>query len=316
VAAARAKVAAAFPGKDILVGEAGWPSAGRQREGAVPSQVNQARFVRGFVARARSEGWRYNLIEAFDQPWKRAQEGAVGGYWGLFDTDRGDKGVLAGPVSNVPGWRSLGALAVLLSGLVLVAGGAWRSPAALAIALTAGNGIALHVHQWQQFSRSPAESAWFAAVAAVAAAAGWIACRRAAGGPARPRDAVIIGVAAALAAVAMLGLVFDARYRHFPTAAFLAPALAAPWPALAPGLWHARYRVLAWLLVIGVPVVLWQETPRNTEAVGWCIVAGLLAAGLLRTQPQDDGSVAGRSRPASASASSPSTAAGAPKRAL
>ncbi len=316
VAAARAKVVAAFPGKGILVGEAGWPSAGRQREGAVPSRVNQARFVRGFVARARSEGWRYNLIEAFDQPWKRAQEGAVGGYWGLFDTDRRDKGVLAGPVSNVPAWRGLCGLALLLTGLMLVAGGAWRSPAAVAIALAAGNGIALHVHQWQLFSRSPAESAWFAAVAAVAAAAGWIACRRAAGGPARPRDAVIIGLAAALAAMVMLGLVFDARYRHFPWSAFLVPALAALWPSLAPGRWHARYRVLAWLLVIGLPFVLWQETPRNAQALGWCIVAGLLAAGLLRTRPQDDAGAVDRNRPASASASSTSTVAGAPKRTL
>jgi hypothetical protein len=27
----------------------------------------------------------YNVIEAFDQPWKRAQEGTAGGYWGIFD---------------------------------------------------------------------------------------------------------------------------------------------------------------------------------------------------------------------------------------
>jgi exo-beta-1,3-glucanase (GH17 family) len=316
VAAARAKVVAAFPGKDILVGEAGWPSAGRQREAAVPSRVNQARFVRDFVGRARREGWRYNLIEAFDQPWKRAQEGAVGGYWGLFDTDRRDKGVLAGPVSNVPAWRRLGGLAVLLAGLVLVPGGAWRSPAAVAIALAAGNGIALHVHQWQLFSRSLAETGWFAAVAALAGASAWIAGQRAAGRPGRPRDTVIIGVAAALAAIVMLGLVFDARYRHFPAAAFLAPALAALWPVRAAGLWHARYRVLAWLLLMGVPVVLWLETPWNAEAVGWCVVASLLALGLVRSRAQDGALPAGLSSPASASASSASTAAGAPKRTL
>jgi glucan 1,3-beta-glucosidase len=71
-----------FAPKDILIGETGWPSEGRQRETAVPSRVNEARFIRGFVALAEANGWHYNLIEAFDQPWKRASEGAVGGYWG------------------------------------------------------------------------------------------------------------------------------------------------------------------------------------------------------------------------------------------
>lgn len=93
-----------FAPKDVMIGETGWPSEGRQRETAVPSRVNEAKFMRGFVAMAEANGWHYNLIEAFDQPWKRASEGAVGGYWGLFDADRQDKGVLAGPVTNVPYW--------------------------------------------------------------------------------------------------------------------------------------------------------------------------------------------------------------------
>lgn len=315
-AAARARVAAAFPGKDILVGEAGWPSAGRQREAAVPSPVNQARFVRGFVARARAEGWRYNLIEAFDQPWKRAQEGAVGGYWGLFDTARRDKGVLAGAVSNVPAWRSLLGLAVLLAGLVLVASGTWRSPLAVAIAGVGGNGIALHAQQWLLFSRSPAEGLWFAALATAALAATWLGCRRAAGVAASPWHDLALGLVGALAATTMLALVFDPRYRHFPAAVFLAPALAALWPAPAAGRWRDRFRVLAGLIVLGVPVVLWQETPRNGQAVAWCVVAAVLALGLLRAGAQGAARAAGRNTPTSASASSASTVAGAPKRAL
>jgi hypothetical protein len=316
VGAARAKVAAAFPGKDILVGEAGWPSEGRQREAAVPSRVNQARFVRGFVARARSEGWRYNLIEAFDQPWKRVQEGAVGGYWGLFDADRRDKGVLGGAVSNVPAWRSLLGFAVLLAGLVLVASGTWRSPVAVALAVACGNGVAMHVHQWLLFSRSPAESLWYAALAAVAVAATWLGCRRASGGAGRPWHDGVLGLAAALAAIVMLGLVFDPRYRHFPVGVFVPPALAALWSAPAAGRWPDRHRVLAGLLALGVPVVLWQETLLNLQAVAWCAVTVVLALGLLRANPQDDRRAAGLNAPASARASSASTVAGAPKRTL
>ncbi len=100
----REKLAQKIPDKEIIIGETGWPSEGRMREGALPSRVNQARFMRGFAALAEQEKWQYNLIEAFDQPWKRAKEGAVGGHWGLYDTDRNDKSVFSGPVSNYPDW--------------------------------------------------------------------------------------------------------------------------------------------------------------------------------------------------------------------
>ena len=45
VDAIRKQVAVAFPGKEILIGETGWPSEGRMREGALPSRTNQARVV-------------------------------------------------------------------------------------------------------------------------------------------------------------------------------------------------------------------------------------------------------------------------------
>ena len=41
------------------------------------------------MALAKRENFRVNVIEAFDQPWKRALEGAAGGYWGIFD--RGER---------------------------------------------------------------------------------------------------------------------------------------------------------------------------------------------------------------------------------
>ena len=74
---------AAFGGKDVLIGETGWPSAGRSRRAAVASRVNQARFFRQFSLAAAEHNLRYNFIEAFDQPWKRRMEGAMGGQWGL-----------------------------------------------------------------------------------------------------------------------------------------------------------------------------------------------------------------------------------------
>ena len=99
---------------DILIGETGWPSEGRMREDALPSKTNQALYVREFVKLANEKNWNYNIIEAFDQPWKRQSEGAVGGYWGFFDKDRIDKTVFKGDVSDFPNYKSLGFGSILL----------------------------------------------------------------------------------------------------------------------------------------------------------------------------------------------------------
>jgi len=110
-------VTRAFPGKEIFVGEFGWPSAGRMREGALPSPVNQAHVIQDVLALAKRNHFRVNLIEAFDQPWKRQFEGTVGGSWGLFDDiARQPKFMWGRGVSNHPYW---GLQAV--AGLVLAA---------------------------------------------------------------------------------------------------------------------------------------------------------------------------------------------------
>jgi glucan 1,3-beta-glucosidase len=99
-------MAVAFPNKEILIGETGWPSEGRMREGALPSRTNQARVVAEILALAKQQNFRVNLIEAYDQPWKRRLEGTVGGYWGLFDSvHRALKYPPGENVSNFPFWR-------------------------------------------------------------------------------------------------------------------------------------------------------------------------------------------------------------------
>ena len=114
LAAVREEVEAILKDKNILIGETGWPSEGRMREDALPSKTNQAIFVREFVKLAQEKNWNYNIIEAFDQPWKRQSEGAVGGYWGFFDKDRIDKHVFTGDVSDFPNYKYLGFGSILL----------------------------------------------------------------------------------------------------------------------------------------------------------------------------------------------------------
>src|SRR3954468_20673133 len=119
----RKRMAVAFPGKEILIGETGWPSAGRMREGALPSRTNQARVVSEILNLAKREGFRVNLIEAYDQPWKRQLEGTVGGYWGLFDaTRRAVKYPPGEAISNFPFWKLQMGCGMALSFLVFLAG--------------------------------------------------------------------------------------------------------------------------------------------------------------------------------------------------
>jgi len=74
-----------FKKKDIVIGEFGWPSQGYNNQGSVANPENQATVIRRFLIFAKKQHIQYNLMEAFDQPWKGKDEGGVGQYWGIFD---------------------------------------------------------------------------------------------------------------------------------------------------------------------------------------------------------------------------------------
>jgi len=102
------------PGKPILIGESGWPSAGRQRGMATPGVVNEAKFIRGMIQVANRHGFDYNIVEAFNQPWKSKLEGVVGANWGLLSADRQPVFPLTGPVSENPNWTIHFVIATLI----------------------------------------------------------------------------------------------------------------------------------------------------------------------------------------------------------
>jgi exo-beta-1,3-glucanase (GH17 family) len=108
------RVQRAFPGKPILIGEAGWPTRGRERGPAIPSVANAARFVRALALAARKDGFDYNIVEAFDQPWKAQLEGTVGANWGIFTDSGRAKYGMSGPVRENPGWPYQGAAAAMI----------------------------------------------------------------------------------------------------------------------------------------------------------------------------------------------------------
>jgi exo-beta-1,3-glucanase (GH17 family) len=133
----RKRMALSFPGKEILIGETGWPSKGRMRAGALPSRINQARFTSEMLDRARREDFRVNLFEAYDEPWKRQWEGTVGGNWGLLDGESREVKYSPGSgISDYPFWKlQLGAgLFLCLSIFATASLTLWRQPSATGLA--------------------------------------------------------------------------------------------------------------------------------------------------------------------------------------
>ena len=107
-----------YPGKPIVIGEVGWPSNGRSIKAAVASPANEATFLRRFLARAAEENYIYYLMEAFDQKWKRQQEGAVGAYWGVYDVERKPKFQFTEPIVEIPDWPILAGISVIIALIV------------------------------------------------------------------------------------------------------------------------------------------------------------------------------------------------------
>ncbi|MEW9622724.1 glycoside hydrolase family 17 [Rhodanobacter geophilus] len=277
-----AKVERAFPGKRVMIGETGWPSEGRPRRGASASVVNEARYLREFLRYAASVDMPYNVIETFDQPWKRAQEGTVGGYWGIFDAQARPKFAMQGPVVEVARWW-LGWLAgAVAAGMFVLAGlrrRRWqRGRGWLALGLAGfagGTALAWQGRQMAYACRDAWE--WTLSLAACLVAlftalrlASWLAGRLA-GAPFKPAPAgrLRFGWLFVLALYGLL-LVFDGRYRDFPLGLFELPCAGYALVAWLDERQRAPSRealfLAAWLPVLaGVVVVL--ELGENP--VGW-----------------------------------------------
>jgi glucan 1,3-beta-glucosidase len=287
-----------------MIGEVGWPSAGRMREGALPAPASQARFVQEMMAAAKRGHYRLNIIEAFDQPWKRQSEGTVGGHWGLIAADgrtiKFDWGV---PVSNHPLWKLQAAGGIAFAAVIFAAAfvarrrepavglRAWAGVAAIAFAAGATIGWTVE--------NVPLESLAFAGWAMSLAMAGLaVLCPLAAavaltrgtgrpafaamlgGAPPAERDQRALGVLALVLCVVVvalaLGLTFDPRYRDFPfapltaaVAAFLVLALAGR--AQQPPSGTAEAIAAAALAPCAV-YIAWHEGFANWQSLWLCAV--------------------------------------------
>jgi len=310
----------AFPGKPILLGEVGWPSAGRMREGALPSPADQARVLHDVLWRAKRDGFHANLIEAFDQPWKRELEGTVGGHWGLLDAySRAPKFTWGEPVSNHPHWPWWAAIGIVLAvGVFLAAGysreGPLRNRARPAFVWIGVATIALipGILLGWSLENVPIESlgigGWLHSLALMGAAvvapvAGGAALARRlpvpafssvlAGKGGRPTGwaPLALGwsrlVLCVLAMEIGLGLIFDPRYRDFPFAPVTAAAV--PFVVLALLAEQRSFRAPAAEMIASVVLggsaiyVAIHEGFANWQALWLAVVLAGLSLTLLRT---------------------------------
>jgi len=309
------KVALAFPGKGILIGEAGWPSKGRMREVSLPSRINQGRFISELLDRAGREKIRVNVFEAYDESWKRRWEGTVGAHWGLFDGDtRQIKHAAGSAVSNYPFWKlQLGAglafgVAIFLVALLTL----WRRPSptglapwfAVSACATTG-GILLGLGAEKAFYENYGVAGWFnQGLLLTAAITLPLLCSNGlmAGRPlptfqelVGPREgwprslpALVLGfvlMAATLVTVEIaLGLVFDPRSRDFPFAGVTMAAV----PVWTVALLYRRKSdvgvtaeaVFAGLLVAAALFLVLNEGIHNWQSL-WTAAAFLLFSAAL-----------------------------------
>jgi exo-beta-1,3-glucanase (GH17 family) len=311
----RKEIVRAFPGKEVLIGEAGWPSRGRMRDHALPSRINQARFFSELLTLARQEGFRVNLFEAYDEPWKRQWEGTVGAHWGLLDGDSRELKYAEGAaVSNFPFWRRQMAAGLALS-LAIFAAALWTRRArrsvtgfaswlAVATSATSG-GVLAGLAAEKALDESYGFAGWLFQGSLLAAGVVLpLLCANAvmAGRPLPafvelfgPRDgrirswpALIFGltltVAVLVAAETALGLVFDPRSRDFPFASLTMFVL----PIWIVTLFNPRRSntsrvpeaVFACLFVSSAVFIFFNEGVRNWQSLWTSAAFALLGIGL------------------------------------
>ena len=317
----RKRMAVAFPGKEILIGETGWPSQGRMREGALPSRTSQARVVSEILDTAKREGFRVNLIEAYDQPWKRQLEGTVGGYWGLFDAfQRAVKYPPGVAISNFPSWKLQMACGMILSAFTFLAAvltlrrRPWtpRFVAWITVAISATTaGCLFGVAADKMFYESYGIGGWLKWGALLAAAiASPLLCANAvmAGRPLPtfleligPREfrsrgvlTVLLGlvlvITTLIAAETALGFIFDPRYRDFPYASLtmaVVPFLSLMVLNRRPlGVRPIAESAFAALLAIAAVYVGINEGRDNWQSLWTCAMYLLLALTLWRARAE------------------------------
>jgi hypothetical protein len=196
-------------------------------------------------------------------------------------------------VTNVPYWPVwLGVGGIILLGTLLLGGRVRTTRAALLLPLL-GAAAACSIGTWAELNRVTARFAdeWVWAgllvalnLAVLAHAALALSAREGWRGRAfnwiEQRAGWLVAIAGFAGAVMMLALVFDPRYRSFPSAALVLPALVylvRPVSGL-----RREIALLAFIIGAGIAPQLYREGVMNQQAWGWAVVSLLMVVALWR----------------------------------
>jgi exo-beta-1,3-glucanase (GH17 family) len=277
-----------FAPKAVWVAETGWPSIGRQRGDARPGISEQRQFLRMLVSNPDLGREEFNVIEAFDQPWKKRFEGSMGGGWGVFN-NAGDAKPAISQASLTYGYGAAAIAASLILGLIAC----WCTPngrgreqaleGALVVVLSTLAGI-LIAHYASAWSRAPAELALWLIAAIGLNGMAWVVWSN----RSIPTRAWATGIGLAAICAYLIVFVAHPRYLGFPVD-LLWLFLAAHWldqsPSQVPGLpsekAYARRSALVLcalaLIAIGLAcAMLWNEGSGNGQALeAWLVVTAI-----------------------------------------
>jgi exo-beta-1,3-glucanase (GH17 family) len=293
-----------FATKAVWIAETGWPAAGRQRRGAVPDAATQMQFIREVTDRARREKIDVNIIEAFDQPWKRALEGAMGGAWGIFDSNGNERihtSTSSGReyVRDKSWWRGwvgalFGSIFIGLSLAFLLRLQRLDKAACIVCGAIVGALVPTQMDFITVWARTPQETI-LALVHALAVIVGSISLTLIGSN----QLSVYAKKAAQIAWMAMLFctaaaaivMVADPRYRGFALGLYALAAIVslASFANFRLERYVEQAKFLSVMLVIAAIATLYQEKIDNTQAVVlcfyWLCVALPVLAGALRSRP-------------------------------
>ena len=297
-----------FPGKTISIGETGWPSRGRWRKDAAPSRVNEAVFLRQFVTLADQEHVDYNLIEAFDQPWKYEDEGVAGANWGIWNAERIPKFPLNGGIIEHPDWPWYAVLGALF-GTILLASTGFRNIRLAVPSFMLGNAFAIAcagtlpmlydswlildaiinlplqaIFAFRIINRADMIFAGTSLPPHIPAAATFAALRR---GRLLLNYDSLWTIFLTSAAIFQIMLVFDPRYRDAPMPVFIIPVIAALfrfWTKDKPLPLAWEDLVAANVLAVAALASAILEGPNNLDFITWNIAALVLAGPILMIQ--------------------------------
>jgi glucan 1,3-beta-glucosidase len=288
------------------------------RDGALPSRTNQARVVSEILSMAKQEGFRVNLIEAYDQPWKRQIEGTVGGYWGFIDAaQRALKYPPGQAISNFPLWKwQMGGGMVLsvlpfLAALLTLRRRPWtpRLSAWIAVTISATtSGVLFGIAADKMFYESYGIGGWlqWGTLLAAGIAAPILSANALMAGRALPTFLELVGprggrsksvlpyllgaslaVTTLIGAETALGFVFDPRYRDFPYASLsmaVVPLTTLMLNRPQQGVRPMAESAFAGLFALSALYIACNEGRENWQSLWTCAVYALFAVTLWRAR--------------------------------